>query len=216
MIKAVLFDLDGTLIDTAPDMGGALNNLLVEEGLSPLPLASIRPYVSQGGLVLTQLGFAAHVDETEIEPLRLRYLQHYRDIVADKSKLFNGFEDIFNWLQDKQISWGIVTNKPEWLTTPLLEQLNIRSPVVICGDTLKHRKPHPLPLQIAAERLGVACGQCIYLGDDERDVISGNAAEMKTLIAAYGYIGPDTNIHSWAADGIIQHPVDLVDHPLFL
>ena len=87
--------------------------------------------------------------------------------------------------------------------------------MVICGDTLKHRKPHPLPLQIAAERLGVACGQCIYLGDDERDVISGNAAEMKTLIAAYGYIGPDTNIHSWAADGIIQHPVELVDHPLF-
>lgn len=215
MIKAALFDLDGTLIDTAPDMGGALNNLLVEEGLSPLPIESIRPYVSQGGLVLTQLGFAGHVEATEIEPLRIRYLQHYRDIVADNSKLFNGFKDIFEWLQEKQINWGIVTNKPEWLTKPLLKQLNIQSPVVICGDTLEHRKPHPQPLQVAAERLGLECQQCIYVGDDERDVISGNAADMKTLIAAYGYIGPHTDIHGWSADGIIQQPVDLINHPLF-
>lgn len=215
MIKAALFDLDGTLIDTAPDMGDALNNLLVEEGLSPLPLESIRPYVSQGGLVLTQLGFAEHVDATEIEPLRLRYLQHYRDIVAENSSLFNGFEDIFEWLREQQINWGIVTNKPEWLATPLLEQLNIDSPVVICGDTLEHRKPHPLPLQIAAQRLGLECQQCIYVGDDERDVISGKAAEMKTLIAAYGYIAPQTDIHGWKADGIIQQPADLINHPLF-
>ena len=215
MIRAALFDLDGTLIDTAPDMGSALNNLLVEEGLSPLPLESIRPYVSQGGLVLTQLGFANHVDATEIEPLRLRYLQHYRNIVADDSRLFNGFEAIFEWLQQHKISWGIVTNKPEWLTTPLLEQLDIHSPVVICGDTLQHRKPHPLPLQVAARRLGLECGQCIYVGDDERDVISGNAASMKTVIAAYGYIEPNTDIRSWKADEIIQQPVDLIDHPLF-
>lgn len=215
MIKAALFDLDGTFIDTAPDMGGALNNLLVEEGLPPLPLESIRPYVSQGGLVLTQLGFAEHVDATEIESLRLRYLQHYRDIVADNSRLFNGFEAIFEWLQQKQINWGIVTNKPEWLTTPLLEQLGIDSPVVICGDTLQYRKPHPLPLQVAAERLGLECRHCIYVGDDERDVVSGKAAGMKTLVAAYGYLEPEADITGWNADGIIHQPVDLIDHPLF-
>ncbi|MCP4430948.1 MAG: phosphoglycolate phosphatase [Gammaproteobacteria bacterium] len=214
MIKAVLFDLDGTLVDTAPDMGGALNNLLVEEGFAPLPLESIRPYVSRGGLVLTQLGFGEHVDELEIEPLRLRYLQHYREIVADNSVLFDGFEEILRWLQDNHINWGIVTNKPEWLTTPLLEQLNLRSPVVICGDTLEYRKPHPMPLQVAADKLGIDCQQCIYLGDDQRDMIAGNAAGMKTVIAAYGYIEPDTNLQDWKADGIINHPRELLDHCL--
>ena len=214
MIEAVLFDLDGTLIDTAPDMGGALNNLLIEEGLSPLPLESIRPYVSQGGLVLTQLGFSAHVTEPEIEPLRQRYLQHYRDIVADNSVLFNGFEEILLTLKDNQLAWGIVTNKPEWLTTPLLEQLGLSSPVVICGDTLEHRKPHPLPLQVAARNLGIDCQKCIYVGDDERDIIAGRAANMKTLIAAYGYISTDIVLDDWQADGIIQQPLDLLDHPL--
>ena len=214
MIKAVLFDLDGTLIDTAADMGNALNTLLVEEGLAPLPLQAIRPYVSQGGLVLTQLGFAEHVAEAELEPLRQRYLQHYREVVADNSTLFSGFEEIFDWLQGKQIGWGIVTNKPEWLTFPLLEQMNLRSPVVICGDTLAHRKPHPLPLQVAADRINVECQQCIYLGDDERDVVAGNAANMNTLIAAYGYIEPGTNLQNWNADGIIDHPLELLDHRL--
>ena len=215
MIKAVLFDLDGTFIDTAPDMAGALNNLLVEEGLSPLPVESIRPYVSQGGLVLTQLGFSQHVDEAEIEPLRQRYLQHYRAIVADNSLLFDGFTEILEWLKDRQINWGIVTNKPEWLTTPLLEALGIRSPVVICGDSLAQRKPHPLPLRVAAEKLGIDCPQCIYLGDDERDMIAGNAAGMKTLIAAYGYIQPGISLNTWNADGIINHPIELIDHNLF-
>ncbi len=214
MIEAVLFDLDGTLIDTAPDMGGALNNLLIEEGLSPLPLEAIRPYVSQGALVLTQLGFSAHVTDGEIEPLRQRYLQHYRDIVADNSALFTGFEEILQTLKDNQLAWGIVTNKPEWLTTPLLEQLGLSSPVVICGDTLEHRKPHPLPLQVAAKNLGIDCQKCIYVGDDERDIIAGRAANMKTLIAAYGYISADIVLDDWQADGIIQQPLDLLDHPL--
>lgn len=215
MIEAVLFDLDGTLVDTAPDMGGALNNLLVEEGLPPLSLETIRPYVSQGGLILTRLGFSKHVAETEIEPLRQRFLQHYRDIVADESSLFDGFEKILDELKDRQLKWGIVTNKPEWLTWPLLQLLGIHSPVVICGDTLEHRKPHPLPLQVAAQRLQVACQNCIYVGDDERDIIAGRAADMKTLIADWGYIGPDENLHDWQADDIIQQPLDLLTHPLF-
>lgn len=214
MIEAVLFDLDGTLIDTAPDMGGALNNLLIEEGLPPLPLEIIRPYVSQGGLVLTKLGFSAHVSDEEIEPLRQRYLQHYRDTVADNSSLFNGFEKILQTLEENQLAWGIVTNKPEWLTTPLLDQLDLSSPVVICGDTLEYRKPHPLPLQVAAKKLDVDCQKCLYLGDDERDIIAGRAANMKTLIAAYGYISDDIVLDDWQADGIIQQPMDLLDHPL--
>ncbi|MCP4874743.1 MAG: phosphoglycolate phosphatase [Gammaproteobacteria bacterium] len=218
MIKAVLFDLDGTLIDTAPDMGGALNNLMIEEGLEPLPLESTRPYVSQGGLVLTRMGFAGRVAEAEIEPLRQRFLQHYRAIVADESKLFDGFEVILNELESRGIPWGIVTNKPEWLTHPLLEQLGLaqRVGVVIGGDTVEQRKPHPLPLQVAAEKLGVECENCIYIGDDERDIVAGKAANMKTLVAAYGYIEESTSINEWNADGLIDQPADLMRHPLLV
>jgi phosphoglycolate phosphatase len=216
MIDAVLFDLDGTLVDTAPDMGAALNNLLIEENLEPLPLATIRPLVSQGGLVLTRLGFADKVQEAEIEPLRLRYLQHYHAIVADESRLFDGYTEILDELEARSIPWGIVTNKPEWLTHPLLEQLDLesRTGVVIGGDTLEQRKPHPLPLQVAAERLGVSCNNCIYVGDDERDIVAGKAAEMKTLVAAYGYIEDAASIETWQADGVIDHPRDLLGHPL--
>jgi phosphoglycolate phosphatase len=216
MIDAVLFDLDGTLVDTAPDMGAALNNLLIEENLEPLPLATIRPLVSQGGLALTRLGFADKVQEADIEPLRLRYLQHYHAIVADESRLFDGYADILDELEARSIPWGIVTNKPEWLTHPLLEQLDLahRTGVVIGGDTLEQRKPHPLPLQVAAERLGVSCNNCIYVGDDERDIVAGKAAEMKTLVAAYGYIEDAASIEAWQADGVIDHPRELLGHPL--
>jgi 2-phosphoglycolate phosphatase len=216
MIEAILFDLDGTLIDTAPDMGGALNNLLLEEGHEPLPLETIRPLVSQGGLVLTRLGFAGKVAEQAIEPLRQRFLQHYHAHVADESKLFDGYAEILDELEARSIPWGIVTNKPEWLTRPLLEQLDLarRSGVVIGGDSLAQRKPHPLPLQVAAERLQVSCNNCIYVGDDERDIIAGKAASMKTLVAAYGYIENAADIEAWQADGIIDLPQNLLEHPL--
>lgn len=216
MTKAVLFDLDGTLIDTAPDMGGALNSLLLEEGLEPIPIERIRPYVSQGGLVLTRLGFGGKVPESEIEPLRQRFLDHYRAIVANDSRLFDGYEGILSELEARSIHWGIVTNKPEWLTHPLLQQLGLaeRSGVVIGGDTLEHRKPHPLPLQVAAERLGVNTEQCLYVGDDERDIVAGKAANMKTLVAAYGYIEDGTDIKRWGADGVIDSPGELLQHPL--
>ena len=216
MTRAVLFDLDGTLIDTAPDMGGALNNLLLEENLEPIPIEHIRPYVSQGGLVLTRLGFGGKVPESAIEPLRQRFLDHYREIVANDSRLFDGYEGILTELETRSIPWGIVTNKPEWLTHPLLQQLGLaeRSGVVIGGDTLEHRKPHPLPLQVAAERLGVSSEQCLYVGDDERDIVAGRAANMKTLIAAYGYIEHGTDIEGWGADGVIDSPGELLQHPL--
>lgn len=216
MIEAILFDLDGTLVDTAPDMGAALNNLLIEENLEPLPLATIRPLVSQGGLVLTRLGFAAKVPDAEIEPLRQRFLHHYHAIVADESKLFDGYAEILDELEARSIPWGIVTNKPEWLTQPLLEQLDLaqRTRVVIGGDTLAQRKPHPLPLQVAAEHLGVSCHNCVYVGDDERDIMAGKAADMKTLVAGYGYIDAAASIETWQADGVIDQPHDLLEHPL--
>ncbi len=216
MIKAVLLDLDGTLIDTAPDMGAALNNLLLEENLEPLPLDIIRPYVSQGGLVLTRLGFADVVPEAEIEALRQRYLHHYHAIVADDSVLFDGLDAILAELESRGIPWGIVTNKPEWLTQPLLEQMGLarRASVVIGGDTLEKRKPDPMPLQVAAERIGIDCQNCVYIGDDERDILAGKAARMKTLVAAYGYIGPSVDIQAWNADGVIEHPGELLQHPL--
>ena len=217
MIEAVLFDLDGTLIDTAPDMGGALNNLLIEENLSPIPLDIIRPYISQGGLVLTRLGFSEYVGEAEIEPLRLRFLDHYRAIVADDSVLFDNFEQVLKKLEDRNMPWGIVTNKPEWLTTPLLKQMSLdnRAAVVICGDSLEHRKPHPLPLIVAAETIGVARENCIYIGDDKRDIDAGKAANMKTLIAAWGYIKAETNLDEWQAEGIVERPLDLLSHSFF-
>ena len=212
MIEAVLFDLDGTLIDTAPDMGGALNNLLIEENHPPLPLDEIRPFVSRGGLVLVQLGFADKVAEIELEPLRLRFLQHYRAIVADNSRLFDGFEPVLREIESQGLPWGIVTNKPEWLTLPLLEQLQLsqRAKVVISGDSLARRKPDPLPLQEAARRIGVDCANCIYVGDDERDIIAGHQAGMKTLTAAYGYIEDDIDYLGWQADGVIKTPVELL------
>lgn len=215
MIGAILFDLDGTLVDTAPDMGAALNNLLIEESLAPIPLEIIRPYVSQGALVLTRLGFSEQVPESEIEPLRLRYLDHYRAIVADDSVLFDGLEEVLNTLEKRNIPWGIVTNKPKWLTTPLLEQMALdkRAAVVICGDTLDKRKPHPLPLIVAAKTIGIACDDCVYIGDDPRDIAAGRAARMKTLIASYGYIDRDARLDEWQAGGIIAHPLDLLSHP---
>jgi 2-phosphoglycolate phosphatase len=212
MIEAVLFDLDGTLIDTAPDMGGALNNLLIEENYPPLPLDEIRPFVSRGGLVLVQLGFADKVPEIELEPLRLRFLQHYRAIVADNSRLFEGFESVLQEIESQGLPWGIVTNKPEWLTQPLLEQLQLsqRAKVVISGDSLARRKPDPLPLQEAARRIGIDCINCVYVGDDERDIIAGREAGMKTLTAAYGYIEDDIDYLGWQADEVINTPVELL------
>jgi 2-phosphoglycolate phosphatase len=216
MIEAVLFDLDGTLIDTAPDMGAALNNLLIEENLAPLPMETIRPLVSRGGLVLTQLGFSEQVPEADIEPLRLRFLQHYQAVVANESALFEGFEQVLEELDNRKLPWGIVTNKPEYLATELLEKLGLleSAAVVICGDTLAQRKPHPLPLIVAAKTIGIECKHCIYIGDDARDIEAGIAANMKTLIASYGYISADTNLTDWHADGIIDSPLELLTHSL--
>jgi len=214
VIKAVLFDLDGTLIDTAPDMAAALNRLLIEEGHAEIPIETIRPHVSKGGLALTQLGFTQHVAEDAIEPLRQRFLTHYLDNIADNSLLFNGFQGVLNCLEKNNIVWGIVTNKPHFLTLPLLQQLHLdqRCATIISGDTTAQRKPHPLPLQTAAKEINIACEDCLYIGDDPRDIDAGNAAKMTTMIASYGYIFDQTDFTTWQADSIIHQPKDLLTY----
>lgn len=214
MIKAVLFDLDGTLIDTAPDMAAALNRLLVEEGHAEIPLETIRPHVSKGGLALTQLGFNQHVSKDAIEPLRQRFLTSYLNNIADNSSLFSGFEGVLNCLEENNIIWGIVTNKPHFLTLPLLQQLHLdqRCATIISGDTTAQRKPHPLPLQTAAKEINIACEDCLYVGDDPRDIDAGNAANMTTMIASYGYIFEQTDFTMWQANSIIHQPKELLTY----
>ncbi|MFT5504910.1 MAG: 2-phosphoglycolate phosphatase [Gammaproteobacteria bacterium] len=216
MLEAILFDLDGTLVDTAPDMSQALNNLLIEEGWEPLPRSEIRPWVSQGGLALTQLGFDHRVNADQLEPLRLRFLNHYRKILADESRLFDGFETILDQYEQASIPWGIITNKPGWLTAPLLEALGLtdRSSVTLSGDSLTEKKPHPMPILEATRRLNVNPKNCVYIGDDERDMIACVAAGMPGLIAEWGYLGEKSDPSQWGADDIIELPQDLLQHSL--
>jgi N-acetyl-D-muramate 6-phosphate phosphatase len=212
-IQAVLFDLDGTLVDTAPDLAAALNHVVAEEGLPTLPLEDIRPHVSQGGLALIKLAFQQHRQEHELEPLRLRLLDYYFEHIADYSRLFDGFEAVLQTLEHNSIPWGIVTNKPGWLTEPLLQKLKLdkRSAVTISADTTPQKKPHPLPLTTAAELINVGCRQCLYVGDDPRDIIAGNAAQMITVIAKYGYISENADLSQWQAQHHIDHPEQILE-----
>lgn len=210
--SALLLDLDGTLLDTAPDMGGALNRLLEENGLAPLPASAIRPVVSHGSARLVSLGFPTATGD-EYERLRLRFLDIYALNLADHTRLFPGAEALLAELERLGLPWGIVTNKPGWLTDPLLEALDLdgRAACVVSGDTLPERKPHPLPLLHAASVIGIAPGRCVYAGDAERDIQAGRAAGMTTVVAAYGYISAEDDPRSWQPAGMVTEPLQLLD-----
>lgn len=211
---AVLFDLDGTLLDTAPDLAAALNRLRELEGLAPLPYADIRPHVSHGSKALTRLGFELSPDSAEFETLRLRLLDLYHEDVASRSRLFDGMAHVLLGLQAASLAWGIVTNKPGWLTTPLLAQISLPVPpgCVISGDTLPVSKPDPAPLLLAAAQLGVSPQNCLYIGDAARDVEAGKRAGMATLVAAYGYLTQDDIPSAWGAGGLIASPPEILPH----
>jgi N-acetyl-D-muramate 6-phosphate phosphatase len=209
---AVLFDLDGTLLDTARDMTQALNELRRQEGLEPLAFAQVRNQVSHGASALVRLAFP-HASEAESLPLRDRLLEIYRSALAVHTLPFEGVLELLERLEREGVLWGIVTNKPGFLTEPLLEQLALRerAGVIVSGDTLPQRKPHPLPLLHAARRLGVEPSSSAYVGDAERDVLAARAAGMRAVVACFGYIGPEESPRDWPADAWVQSPREIYD-----
>lgn len=211
-LRGVLFDLDGTLLDTAPDMAEALNRLRVDEGMEELPYEKIRPHVSHGALRLVRLAFG-EPDAVRFEDLRRRFLDHYRADIARRTRLFDGFEDVLAAIESSGMRWGIVTNKPGWLTVPLLEMLGLatRSGCIICGDTLAERKPHALPLLHAAALLGLEPRECVYFGDAERDVQAARNAGMIPLVAGFGYLDAGVDPADWRPEAVLGQPTDLLD-----
>ncbi|MEO6186988.1 MAG: HAD-IA family hydrolase [Steroidobacteraceae bacterium] len=211
-IRGVLFDLDGTLLDTAPDLIRVLNQVRVEQGKLPLPYELARTQVSHGSSGLIRLGFP-ELNGDPLEKLRLRLLDLYSAQLAIDTALFDGCEAVLVALQERKLAWGIVTNKPGFLTEPLLATLGLdrRAGCVVSGDTLPQRKPHPAPLLLAASLLSLPASTCLYVGDAERDVQSARAAGMPVLVARYGYLGPEDDPDSWQPDAHIDTPLQIID-----
>ena len=212
IIQAVLFDLDGTLADTAPDLGHALNLQRERHGLPPLPQETIRPYASHGTVGLFDIGFGLTPQDARFEPMREEYLALYTANLCLHTTLFPGMAELLDELENKGIAWGVVTNKPERFTNPLLELLGLtqRAASIVSGDTCAHPKPHPEPLLRAAREAGAEPASCLYVGDAERDIEAARAACIPALIAAYGYIGANDRPETWGADGTIQHPSEIL------
>lgn len=211
---AVLFDLDGTFADTAPDLGAALNHVRSLHHLPPLPLEITRLQASHGSAGLLKLGFNVTPDDAEFPALRDTFLAHYTANICVHTTLFSGMAQLIDALEQRGLPWGIVTNKPHRFTLPLMQALGYaeRAACLVSGDTCAHAKPHPEPMLHAAEIIGVAPQQCLYLGDDKRDMEAGRAAGMSSLIALYGYIDPQAKLDTWLAAGAIASPLELLGH----
>jgi len=210
-VRAVLFDLDGTLLDSAPDLAGACNDMRVERGLPPLAYSTLRALVGSGARGMVGAGFGLAPGEAGYEPLRDEFLRRYEARMTRETRLFADVVPLLERLHEAGLPWGIVTNKAARFAAPLVEWLGFagRIGTLVCGDTTPHAKPHPAPLLEAARRLGVAAADCVYVGDDRRDVDAGRAAGMRTLVAAWGYLGDGAPVAEWGADAILQSPGEL-------
>lgn len=211
-MRLILFDLDGTLLDTAPDLGAALNAQRAEHRLPPLPIERIRPLVSHGSPALLKLGFGSEPQDSRYAGMRARLLEIYRGYLTRETRFFPGAEALLEVLERRGLRWGIVTNKPTGLTEPLVAAfgLHTRAACVVGGDTTPRRKPHPDQLLHACALAGVSPQETIYVGDAERDVQAAHAAGMRAVVALYGYIGADEHPESWQADGLLAAPADLL------
>jgi 2-phosphoglycolate phosphatase len=211
-IRTVLFDLDGTLLDTAPDLAQALNAVRIENNRPPLPYEAIRPVVSHGGIALIELGFELEQSDPAFDPLRQRLLEIYRENISRLTRPFPGITELLDVLEERGLGWGVVTNKPGWLTDPLLKDLDLydRAVAIVSGDTLDERKPHPAPMLYACELANSEPGQCVYIGDAQRDIEAGINAGMHTLVALFGYLQEQDDPRNWQADDMIETPMELL------
>jgi phosphoglycolate phosphatase len=209
----VLFDFDGTFADTAPDLAAALNWLRAERGLQELPVKDVRPYASMGARGLLRIGFGLTPQDPDYLPLRDAFLERYGEHIFVATRLFPGIADLLTHLEKRAIPWGIVTNKATRLTERIVPRLGVRPACVVCGDSTPHLKPHPAPLLMAAEQLSMAPADCLYVGDDLRDIQAARAAGMGAVAVEYGYHGANGDSPaSWNADLLLSHPMELLPH----
>lgn len=212
-VRTVLLDLDGTLADTAPDLAYALNELRAEQGRAPLPYTAIRPVVSHGSTALLRLGFSDISDDGAFAALRQRLLTLYGEHIARATTLFAGMDEVLHYVERHGLRWGVVTNKPAFLTEPLMAALGLatRAACMVSGDTTAYCKPHPEPLLHACRTVGSSAAECVYIGDAERDIRAGRAAGMRTLAATFGYLGADDRPDSWGADALVERPGAIIE-----
>ncbi|HBJ69567.1 phosphoglycolate phosphatase [Alcaligenes phenolicus] len=211
MNKLVLFDFDGTLADSAPDLAATANRMRNEHGLPDLPYEALRPYASHGARGLLKVALDINTDHPNYAQLRAQFLQDYNDHMTELTYLFEGVAPMLKQLEQAGYTWGIVTNKLEYLALPLIRHLGLEAgcAVTVGGDTTQHTKPHPAPLLYAAEKTGFDPKDCLYVGDDLRDIQAGQAAGMATMIAAYGYCAQDDSLSTWQADMSVHHASDI-------
>lgn len=212
-LRAVLFDLDGTLIDSAPDLGAAADKMRTDRGLPSLPMAAYRPLAGAGARGMLGVAFDIAPESPQFPALREEFFVNYEQRMLDRTRVFDGVAELVDALHANQIAWGVVTNKACRFTGPLTHSLALfrTAGVIVSGDTTPHAKPHPAPLLEAARQLGVQPHLCIYVGDDERDIVAGRAAGMRTVAATYGYMGSQSDATRWQADAMIASPLELLN-----
>jgi N-acetyl-D-muramate 6-phosphate phosphatase len=211
--RAVLFDFDGTLADTAPDLAAAVNRMRREQGHEALPIERLRPFASAGARGLLHAAYGITPEDTDYPALRETFLEYYAERVCERTRLFPGIAELLAELRRREIAWGIVTNKATRFTERIVAALKLDPDCVACGDTTAHLKPHPAPLLHAAGQIGVPPPDCIYLGDDLRDMKAAHAAGMRAIAVAWGYHHPERGgPQTWEAAAILRHPMELIEH----
>lgn len=211
-IEAVLFDLDGTLIDSAPDLGAAADKMRTDRGLDSLPLVQYRPLAGAGARGMIAVAFGLTPENSGYEALKEEFFANYESCLTERTYVFEGVSELIGRIGQAGLKWGVVTNKSARFTLPLTKTMSLfnTAQTIVSGDTTPHAKPHPAPLIEAARQLGVAAGRCVYVGDDERDIVAGRAAGMPTVAAAYGYLGSAADTEGWNADFTIFAPLALL------
>ena len=212
-IDAVLFDLDGTLIDSAPDLGAAADKMRTDRGMEPLPLIDYRHMAGAGARGMLGVAFGLTPGDADFGALKEEFFVNYEACMTQRTYAFEGVVELIAKIDQAGLKWGVVTNKSARFTLPLTRQMPLfgSARTIVSGDTTPHAKPHPAPLFEAARQLQVEPGRCVYVGDDERDIIAGRAAGMATVAAAYGYLGAIASTHGWKADATIVSPGALLN-----